>query len=57
MQYTFTETEIGPDGEPTGEAIATLEQELREHLHQNYPVDDVEVDADYLLGIVDDAKS
>ncbi len=54
MQYTFEETEIGPDGEPTGDAVAALEEELQEYLHQNYGVDLVDVEVDVLLGVDDD---
>ena len=54
MQYTFDETEIGPDGEPDEEAVLALESELREHLQQNVAVDLVEVDADFLIGVADD---
>ena len=56
MQYTFTETELGPDGEPTAEAVAALEGELEEHLHQNYGVDSVEAEVDFLIGVHDDAQ-
>jgi hypothetical protein len=54
MQYTFTETEIGPDGEPTEEAVFALQEELDEHVRQNYSVDVVDVEIDSLLGISDD---
>lgn len=54
MQYTFEETEIGPDGEPTEDAVAALEEELEEYLHQNYGVDLVDVEVDMLLGVDDD---
>lgn len=55
MQYTFEETEIGPHGEPTEEAVAALEEELEEYLHQNYGVDLVDVEVDMLLGVHDDS--
>jgi hypothetical protein len=55
MQYTFDETEIGPDGEPTEDAVIALEEELEEHLHQNYSVDFVDAEVDVPLGVSDDA--
>ncbi len=54
MQFTFSEAEIGPDGEPTEDAVLALEEELQEHLHQNYSVDFVETESSYLIGIYDD---
>ena len=60
MQFTFTEKEVQPDPdgdekdfEPTDEALRALEQEVAEHLGQNYAVSDVEVDADSdsLIGV------
>jgi hypothetical protein len=54
MQYTFDETEIGPDGEPTEDAVIALEEELHEHLHQNYAVDFVDAEPDFVIGIYDD---
>lgn len=56
MQYTFDETEIGPDGEPTEEAVQALEEELEAYLCENYSVDFVEVDVDFPLGIYDDEQ-
>lgn len=56
MQYTVDESEIGPDEEPTEEAVIALEKELDEYLHQNYVVNDVEVEVDMLLGVGDDAE-
>jgi hypothetical protein len=55
MQYTFDETEIGPDGEPTEEAVLALEEEVGDHIRQNYGVNFFEVDVDVLLGVQDDA--
>lgn len=61
MQYTFEETEIGPQGEPTEEAVADLEEELEEeleeYLHQNYGVDLVDVEVEMLLGVSDDSDA
>lgn len=54
MQYTFDETEIGTDGEPTEAAVIALEKELEEHLHQNYSVELIDVEVDFLLGVSDD---
>jgi hypothetical protein len=60
MQFTFTDKDVQPepggtkrDFEPTDEALRALEQELAEHLGQNYAVSDVEVDADSdsLIGV------
>jgi len=64
IQYTFSEGEVqhDPDGneedfEPTNAALATLEQELEEHLLELYMVEDVDVnvsaDSNSLLGIDD----
>ncbi len=55
MQYTFDETEIGPDGEPTEDAVIALEEELHEHLHQNFSIDFVDAEPDFLVGIFDEA--
>ncbi len=55
MQYTFEETEIGPDGEPTEDAVIALEEELQEYLQQNYGVESVDVEVDFLIGVSDDA--
>ena len=60
MQYTFTEKEVQADPggnekdfEPTDEALRALEQDLADHLGQNYTVTDVQADADSdsLLGV------
>jgi hypothetical protein len=60
MQYTFSddEVQIDPDGneedfEPTHAALATLEQEIEEHLLKLYMAEDVNVSADSnsLIGI------
>ena len=56
MQYTFDETEIGTDGEPTADAILALEEELQEHLHRNYGINQIDVEAGLLLGVADDAE-
>jgi hypothetical protein len=56
MQYTFDESEIGPDGEPSEEAVLALEEELQTHLHPNYGIDQVDVEAGLLLGVVDDTE-
>ena len=55
MQYTFDETEIGSDGEPTEAAVMALEDKLEEHLHQNYCVELVDIEVGILLGVSDDA--
>ena len=60
MQYTFREDEVEHaeegderDLDPTGEAIANLEEELTEYLGQNYAVEKVDAFADFLLGVVE----
>ena len=55
MQYTFNETEVGPDGEPTEAAVIALEEELEERLRQSYSVELVDIEVDFLLGVSDDA--
>jgi hypothetical protein len=55
MQYTFDETEIGSDGEPTAEGLLALEGELEHHLQKNFSVDFVEAEADFLIGVADDS--
>lgn len=45
MQFTFGESQVGSgeeagdDPEPTSEAVAELENELREHIGHDYAVD------------------
>jgi hypothetical protein len=65
MQYTFTRAEVqrdedgGPrDFEPTDKALTDLQNEIREYIGGNYPVDEVEVyaDSDDLLGIILEIK-
>lgn len=56
MQYAFDETEIGPDGEPTKDAVIALEKELTEYISQNYGIDFLEADVDTLLGISDESN-
>ena len=55
MQYSFDEKDIGPDGEPTEEAVVALEAELEKYLHQNYAIELVDVETGFLLGISNDA--
>jgi len=60
LQHTFTEAEVEPseeggdgDMDPTDEALTKLEQELEEHLLEEYTVTGVEAWADFdnLLGV------
>ena len=60
MQFTFTEKEVQPseeggenDVDPTDEALAELEQEIKEYLSEQYSVSGFEIFADFdsLLGV------
>ena len=62
IQYAFTGTEVQRDWggapgdfEPTEKALANLQNEMQEYVGGNYPVNELEVDADSddLLGIID----
>jgi len=60
MEFTFRESEVQPaeeggenDIDPTDEALADLESELKEYLSQEYPIEKIEAFADFdsLLGV------
>lgn len=62
MQYTFTEEDVEQSSEgdigdfdPKEMAMEALRNELKEHIGNNYPINDlvIETDFDSLLGIMD----
>ena len=61
IQFTFNEDQVDADEDdptPTNKAIVELQNELLEHIGQNYAVDSVEIEDGAggcsLLGIVED---
>ena len=61
IRFTFDKDQVDSDEEepsPTNKALAGLENELLEHIGQNYAVDSLEIedgaDGCLLLGIVED---
>lgn len=60
MQFAFSASEVHPseeggekDVDPTDEALATLENEVKEYLSERYQIGDIEASADFdsLLGV------
>jgi hypothetical protein len=54
VQYTVTETEVGPESAPAQQAVVALEDALEEYLQQNCSVGGFDGEPDFLIGIADD---